>query len=43
MITDGCVGCGRCVELCPQNPTAIDIRRRCRKPTPPTRSIGAIR
>ncbi len=25
VIEDGCVGCGRCVELCPQNPTAIDI------------------
>ena len=23
VIEDGCVGCGRCVELCPQNPTAI--------------------
>lgn len=22
---DGCVGCGRCVELCPQHPTAIWI------------------
>ena len=22
---DGCVGCGRCVEFCPQNPTAIDL------------------
>jgi ferredoxin-type protein NapG len=27
VIADGCVGCGRCVELCPQNPTAIDVRR----------------
>ncbi|WP_428263149.1 4Fe-4S dicluster domain-containing protein [Haliangium sp.] len=27
VITDGCVGCGRCVELCPQTPTAIDVRR----------------
>lgn len=25
IIADGCVGCGRCVELCPQNPTAIDV------------------
>ncbi len=25
VIEDGCVGCGRCVELCPQNPTAIDV------------------
>jgi len=25
VLTDGCVGCGRCVELCPQAPTAIDI------------------
>ena len=24
-VLDGCVGCGRCVELCPQYPTAIDI------------------
>ena len=28
IIEDGCVGCGRCVELCPQNPTAIDVVRR---------------
>jgi len=27
VIAEGCVGCGRCVELCPQNPTAIDLRR----------------
>jgi ferredoxin-type protein NapG len=27
VIADGCVGCGRCVENCPQNPTAIDVRR----------------
>ena len=26
-VNDACVGCGRCVEECPQNPTAIDIRR----------------
>ncbi len=25
---DACVGCGRCVELCPQFPTAIDVFRR---------------
>ena len=25
VLTDGCVGCGRCVEFCPQNPTAIRI------------------
>lgn len=25
VIEDGCVGCGRCVELCPQSPTAIDV------------------
>lgn len=24
---EGCVGCGRCVELCPQFPTAIDVVR----------------
>lgn len=24
-VLDGCVGCGRCVEQCPQYPTAIDI------------------
>ena len=28
IIEEGCVGCGRCVELCPQNPTAIDVDRR---------------
>jgi ferredoxin-type protein NapG len=28
VIEEGCVGCGRCVELCPQSPTAIDVRRR---------------
>ena len=27
VIADGCVGCGRCVEFCPQTPTAIDVRR----------------
>lgn len=27
LVQDACVGCGRCVEECPQNPTAIDIRR----------------
>ena len=27
-VFDACVGCGRCVEECPQNPTAIDIRAR---------------
>lgn len=27
VLADGCVGCGRCVELCPQNPTAIDVHR----------------
>lgn len=27
VIAEGCVGCGRCVELCPQNPTAIDVWR----------------
>ncbi len=25
VLTEGCVGCGRCVELCPQSPTAIDV------------------
>ncbi len=25
VILDGCVGCGRCVEFCPQSPTAISI------------------
>jgi ferredoxin len=28
VLADGCVGCGRCVELCPQTPTAIDVRAR---------------
>ena len=27
VIPDGCVGCGRCVEFCPQTPTAIDVRQ----------------
>jgi ferredoxin len=27
VLVDGCVGCGRCVELCPQTPTAIDISK----------------
>lgn len=27
VIADGCVGCGRCVEMCPQTPTAIDVWR----------------
>ncbi len=26
VLADGCVGCGRCVEFCPQTPTAIDVR-----------------
>lgn len=26
VLADGCVGCGRCVEFCPQIPTAIDIK-----------------
>ncbi len=25
VLDDGCVGCGRCVEFCPQVPTAIDV------------------
>ena len=25
VIIKGCVGCGRCVEYCPQVPTAIDL------------------
>lgn len=28
VLTDGCVGCGRCVEYCPQTPTAIAVVRR---------------
>jgi ferredoxin len=28
VIADGCVGCGRCVEFCPQTPTAIAVVRR---------------
>ena len=27
VLADGCVGCGRCVEMCPQSPTAIDISK----------------
>lgn len=27
VLADGCVGCGRCVEFCPQTPTAIDVQR----------------
>jgi ferredoxin len=27
VLSDGCVGCGLCVERCPQSPTAIDVRR----------------
>jgi len=27
VMADACVGCGRCVELCPQSPTAIDVWR----------------
>ncbi|MCA9540891.1 MAG: 4Fe-4S dicluster domain-containing protein [Myxococcales bacterium] len=27
VVLDGCVGCGRCVEMCPQHPTAIFIER----------------
>ena len=27
VVLDGCVGCGRCVELCPQTPTAIRVER----------------
>lgn len=28
VIEAGCVGCGRCVEECPQTPLAISVRRR---------------
>jgi ferredoxin len=28
VISGGCVGCGRCVEYCPQTPTAISVVRR---------------
>jgi ferredoxin-type protein NapF len=27
VLADGCVGCGRCVEMCPSTPTAIDVYR----------------
>ena len=27
VVLDGCVGCGRCVEQCPQAPTAIRVER----------------
>lgn len=27
VVLDGCVGCGRCVEMCPQTPTAIRVER----------------
>lgn len=27
VVLDGCVGCGQCVELCPQTPRAIDVER----------------
>ncbi len=27
VVLDGCIGCGRCVEQCPQTPTAIDVIR----------------
>lgn len=27
VLEDACVGCGRCVEMCPQTPTAIDVWR----------------
>jgi ferredoxin-type protein NapG len=37
VILDGCVGCGRCVELCPQNPTAITVDPALA--TEPTRGI----
>lgn len=30
VVLDGCIGCGRCVEQCPQNPTAIDVFREVR-------------
>ena len=32
VLADGCVGCGRCVELCPQSPTAIDVWRELGRP-----------
>lgn len=28
VVLDGCVGCGQCVEQCPQSPTAIFLERR---------------
>lgn len=28
VVLDGCVGCGRCVEMCPAHPTAIFVDRR---------------
>jgi len=34
VIADACVGCGRCVELCPQSPTAIDVFRHVAEETP---------
>ncbi|MCP4504186.1 MAG: 4Fe-4S dicluster domain-containing protein [Deltaproteobacteria bacterium] len=27
-VLDGCIGCGRCVEFCPQTPTAIQVFKR---------------
>ena len=30
VVLDGCVGCGRCVEQCPQEPTAIRVVREAR-------------
>jgi len=27
-VLDGCIGCGRCAEFCPQTPTAIMVKRR---------------
>ena len=31
-VLDGCVGCGRCVEQCPQYPTAIDVATNGKRP-----------